>query len=184
MTKNNLIEKLYKDRHLNEMLRRINRYHVEDFKQELFLILMDLPDDKLLNLHYNQLLYPFINKIISNQTHSRNSPFYKKYRRQREIMQEVEEVPQIAEETPNEYDLDYCLKRTLQEINKIEDWYERQLTKYVLIAGMKVVDIVKKTGIKRHEIYKVVSQRRKQIHKVLKAEGLHLEKLKGYKKND
>lgn len=184
MTKNNLIERLYKDRHLNEMLRRINRYHVEDFKQELFLILMDLPEDKLLNLHYNQLLYPFVNKIISNQTHSKTSPFYKKYRSQREIMQEVEEVPQVAEETPNEYDLDYCLKRTLQEINKIDDWYERQLTKYVLIAGMKVVDIAKKTGIKRKEIYRVVSHRRKQIHKVLKSEGLHLEKIKGYKKND
>lgn len=184
MTKNNLIEKLYNDRHLNEMLRRINRYHVEDFKQELFLILMDMPDDKLLNLHYRQLLYPFINKIITNQTHSKNSPFYKKYRRQKEVVQEVEDMPQVADEMANDYDLDYCLKRTLQEIDKIEDWYERQLTKYVLIAGMKVVDISKKTGISRKEIYMVVSPRRKQIYKTLKSEGLHLEKLRGYKKND
>jgi DNA-binding phage protein len=184
MTKDKLIERLYKDRHVNEMLRRINRYYVEDFKQELFLILMDMSEERLLTLHHNQLLYPFINKIIGNQTHSNTSPFYKKYRSQHKIIQEVAELPQVAEEKENDYDLEYCLKRTLEEVNKIEDWYERQLTKYVLIAGMKVTDIAKKTGIKRKEIYKVVSIHRKNIHAQLKREGLHLDKLKGYKKND
>lgn len=181
LTKNELIAKLYNDSNVNSMLKTINHYHCDDFKQELFLILLQMPEEKLFELQNKNELYPFINKIITNQTHSNTSEFYRKYRKHSELISYVGNFGEVECELENSYDLQKSYDAMLEEINKIDDWYERTLTKYVLITRMTVLDIADKTAISRRQIYRIVGKHRRRIYEALKKQGLHFEKIKGYK---
>jgi hypothetical protein len=140
-----------------------------------------MPEERLLELYNKNEIYPFINKIITNQTHSNTSEFYNKYRKHNELITYVSDYGEVEDKAENSYDLKHCYKVMLEEINKIDDWYERTLTKYVLISKMTVLDIANKTAISRRQIYRIVGKHRKRIYEALKKQGLHFEKIKGYK---
>jgi len=52
----------------------------EDFLQELYLIILELDEQKLLALQNSNTLLKFVFGVIRNQDRSSTSPFYKKYK--------------------------------------------------------------------------------------------------------
>ncbi|MFT3679446.1 MAG: hypothetical protein QM791_04185 [Ferruginibacter sp.] len=53
----------------------------EDLRQEVILVICELPEEKLLQLHADKVLEFFTVRIILNQVKSNTSPFTKKYRK-------------------------------------------------------------------------------------------------------
>lgn len=81
MTRNEIIEQLYKDDRINDCISKMHPKELqEDLKAEIFLILLEYPETKIKELHQsNQLVY-FTLKIITNQVKSNTSKFTKKFK--------------------------------------------------------------------------------------------------------
>lgn len=59
----------------------MNPQHLrDDLKQELFVILCEMPDSKIEALHTNNQLRYYVTRIVLNMIASSTSPFHKKYR--------------------------------------------------------------------------------------------------------
>ncbi|MFY8170842.1 MAG: hypothetical protein ACOVK2_06990 [Candidatus Fonsibacter sp.] len=85
LNKNDIISDLYKSPILNEIINKITSRHqlTDDLKAELFLILCEMKEDKIIKAHEsNYLIYLCIN-ILKKQYHSSTSPFHKKYRKEK-----------------------------------------------------------------------------------------------------
>lgn len=54
---------------------------MDDFVQELYVILLEYNQDKIVELYNKKQLKYFIVGIIQRQYHSKTSPFYKKYKK-------------------------------------------------------------------------------------------------------
>lgn len=60
---------------------RVNKNDIDDFVQEIYMILLEYDKDKIIELYNKKQLRYFIVGIISRQYHSNTSPFYKKYKK-------------------------------------------------------------------------------------------------------
>lgn len=58
----------------------INGNYRDDFKQELFIILLEMPNAKISQLHKDNELLRYIVGVIKNQYNSKTSSFYRKYK--------------------------------------------------------------------------------------------------------
>lgn len=197
LTKHQIIEKLYKDKYLDELIQKLNWYENEDFKQELFIILLEQKDEKIIELYQKNQIWPFINKIITNQTHSKTSKFYKLYRKHnKELFIQLSEdglysvrLENFPEEETKE-DKDYyeyledVKEQVRQEIESIEDLFTRTLIKYVIMSRLSVQFISKFTKIPSHKIYKIVADEKLKIYLKMKEKGIIIPKFlpKRYRK--
>lgn len=83
LNKETILTQLFKSPILNEIVLKITSRHqlTEDLKAELFLILCEMKEDKIIKAHDNNyLIYMCIN-ILKKQYHSSTSPFHKKWRK-------------------------------------------------------------------------------------------------------
>ena len=53
----------------------------EEIRQELFLYLCEMPDDKIIALHLTKSLKFYVTRMVLNMVQSSSSPFFKKYRK-------------------------------------------------------------------------------------------------------
>ena len=83
--RDDILTDLFKSEMLNEIIIKITSNNVlkDDLKSELFLILCEMPEVKLVKAHKNNyLIYMCIN-ILKKQYHSSTSPFHKKWRKEK-----------------------------------------------------------------------------------------------------
>ena len=59
----------------------VNKNDIDDFVQEIYMILLEYDKDKIIELHNKKQLKYFIVGIISRQYNSSTSPYYKKYKK-------------------------------------------------------------------------------------------------------
>lgn len=83
MLKNEIISKLYLSSFMSDLLSTITGGHAlkEELKQELFLILCEMPDEKIEQAYKNNYLNYLCINIVKKQYHSSSSPFHKKFRK-------------------------------------------------------------------------------------------------------
>lgn len=80
--KNNIIEVLAKEKTVETLCCNmgVEQAYIDDLIQEIYLILLEYNEDKLIKMFERKQLKFFIVRIIMNQYFSKNSPFYKKYK--------------------------------------------------------------------------------------------------------
>lgn len=80
--KNNIIEALAKEKTVETLCTNmgVEPAYIDDLVQEIYLILLEYNEDKLIKMYERKQLKFFIVRIIMNQYFSKNSPFYKKYK--------------------------------------------------------------------------------------------------------
>lgn len=83
MKKAEIIEALYKSPVIDDIIWNITGGNslAEDLKSELFLILLEMPEIKIVNAHEGKWLNYLCINIIKKQWSSSTSPFYKKYKK-------------------------------------------------------------------------------------------------------
>lgn len=78
-TNNSIIEEYVES--INKLCNTyINGNYRDDFKQELFIILLEMPNAKISQLHKDNELLRYIVGVIKNQYNSKTSSFYRKYK--------------------------------------------------------------------------------------------------------
>lgn len=74
-----ILDELSKDKNIKEACKRIGYPNHEDLYQELFIILCELPEDKLTEIYTNGYLHYWIVRTLTNMV-SPYGKFYKKYK--------------------------------------------------------------------------------------------------------
>lgn len=84
---------------IDDMLWNITGGHYlkEDLKSELFLILMEMPDNKIISAWNNNWLNYLCVNILVKQWKSKNSPFYKKYKKDAGVELKIDIIDELDE---------------------------------------------------------------------------------------
>jgi hypothetical protein len=81
MTRSQIIAQLFSGKNFNDCISKMQPEQLqEDLRQEVILIVCELPEEKIIGLHQRKELEFFTVRIILNQVRSKTSPFAKKYR--------------------------------------------------------------------------------------------------------
>ena len=99
MTKNEVVEKLAKERTVEQICSNIAKSAddlLNDLSQEIYLDLLQKDEDKIINLYETNQMRYFITRMIINNLHSTNSPFWCKIKSFTHNMNEI--VGDISDE--------------------------------------------------------------------------------------
>lgn len=82
-SKNDIIAELWQSKFIDDLIWTITSGHElkDDLKSELFLILCEMGNDKIVKAYENHYLNYLCVNILKKQYHSKTSPFHKTYRR-------------------------------------------------------------------------------------------------------
>ena len=94
MTKREIVEDLAKRKVVEEVCRKAAHLpaltpDLEDLAQNVYVILLEYDEDKIVDLRQSNALGFFIARIIVNQYNSKTSPFYNLFRRFRSLVKEL-----------------------------------------------------------------------------------------------
>lgn len=80
---NYIVEELCNEGVIEELCTNmgVNPLYKDDLVQEIYMILLEYREDKIVEMYEKKQLKFFIVRIIQNQYNSCNSPFFKKYKK-------------------------------------------------------------------------------------------------------
>ena len=90
MTKNEIIETIYpKIKKFVENTMKSNNQNSKDLTQDIALSLLEMDDNKIIQLYEKKELDYFVARMITNNYNSVTSPYHKKYRKFSELTEEI-----------------------------------------------------------------------------------------------
>lgn len=84
MTKNEIIEKLAKEKVVETAITNIaktNSDTLKDLSQEIYLDLLSKDEEKIVNLYETNQIRFFVVRMVTNNLFSKNSPYYQVFRK-------------------------------------------------------------------------------------------------------
>jgi hypothetical protein len=142
------------------------RHLREDLKQEVILIICELSDEKLMQLHNDKALEFYTVRVLLNQIKSKTSPFAKKYRGYSyELTHDIEdEFSDIAKEEREGREM--IEDMAIEEIDKLY-WYNKLLVNLYLKHG-NYRAIEQETRIPFSSCYKTIRRSLDEIRETVK----------------
>jgi hypothetical protein len=164
-TKQDVVDHILKDKFYEDVLLKYlsNKNERNEFRQELWLILLEMPEHKLIG-YYNQkcLKYVYIG-IINNQIKSSTSPWHKKFRNRvleynGNLSEPDESFSSISKKVLDESKLKY-IESTLILLEKRDPRLKRDITVFRMHfeEGLSYRKIAAKTRISVVSIWKYVN---------------------------
>lgn len=95
MVKYNIIDEISKDKLVEEIVYNIGDRGDEDLKdliQDIYINLLEKEDSLIENLYSTNQLKFYIVKMVVNNIHSKNSPYYTKYKKDKTNKVKIEEL--------------------------------------------------------------------------------------------
>lgn len=140
-----IISDLYFNKDLDDCIRKVvAEKHREDFKQELFLILLENPE-RLTEAHANNKLVYYIVRIVLNLCHRTRNPIYKRYFDKRVVYNSEMLDSFLPCESP---DFDERIKKEQKETAMITE-LENLDTHFGTFYYRELVNLVAKDGSMR-----------------------------------
>ncbi len=187
LLKNDIIGKLFSSKEFNDCINKMEPEHLrDDLKSEVVMILLEMDEKKIIDLHQKNELKFYAVRIILNLMQSSSSPFYKKFRGlERVYMDDMavehdrsegqrlfNDAAQIAdasfidvegvftERVAREEMEDLALK----EVDNLY-WYDREIIRlYLQLGSYRKVEA--ETGIPWESIYFSIAKARKKIRQI------------------
>lgn len=171
MTHCEIISQLYQSQDLDDCITKIvKQKYREDFRQELFVIILDMPEDKIVQLYNNSVLKYFVVRICLNLVRQKRNIYHKKY-----LIHEHHNVDYAWEETLVTDSIDLT-DRIIEEkkeqdmCNHIESnlegvfgtHYYKSLVKLIAEKG-SMREVSRQTGIHISSISKAVKKVREHL---------------------
>lgn len=80
---NKIMIELYEDRIIRDIIdnMKVSSIDADDLEQEIYMILLEYDNDKIIEMYKNEQLRYFIVGVLQRQYFSNTSPFYKKYKK-------------------------------------------------------------------------------------------------------
>lgn len=94
--KNKIIESLYKEGTVREIISKIGCYeeteNLRDLEQDIFLLLLTYDDNKITEMYNNGELLYFVANIVYTQIRSTTSPYYIQYKKFSQNVNDIDNV--------------------------------------------------------------------------------------------
>jgi hypothetical protein len=162
MSRNKIIAEFWESKSVNEAFEKMQPVELQaDLKAEVFLVLCEMEEDKLIGLYQRNELKYYMVRIMLNMIKSDRSNFFKNYRNYVELEndQEVASVESDPEEAYQKIELH------LQNLH----WYNRELFKlYALDFKKNAKELSRKTGIPYMSIVRSINKTKAEIKKNIK----------------
>lgn len=136
MTKDAIIKEIAKDPEYQRACKKIaaNSYLADELYQEVMLVLLEYPEEKILKIYEEKRIKWFVISILVKMCHSTTSPFFKKIRKFSYLSQAIEsnDSHPRAECEPDPVqinELAEIVDMSEKELLNTEDGYEKLLLK-------------------------------------------------------
>lgn len=157
MDRNAIISELWSSDDLNEALKKMKPVEIqEDLKSELFLIICEIDESKLIDLYDKKQLKFYIVRIMLNLVQSSKNKFFKNYRN----FEEYNET-----EKPDEQD------EPIEVMDYIESlyWYQKEILKlYTFDFNKNAKELSRQTGIPYMSLIRTLNQTKKELKKKIR----------------
>lgn len=161
MSRDEILTEFWESKSVNEAFEKMQPVELQaDLKAEVFLILCEMDESKLIGLYERNELKYYMVRIMLNMIKSDRSTFFKNYRNYVELLEnDVEVFESSPEETYNKIELH------LQNLH----WYNRELFKlYALDFKKNAKELSRKTGIPYMSIVRSINKTKAEIKKNFK----------------
>ncbi len=162
MSRDKIIAEFWESKSVNEAFEKMQPVELQaDLKSEVFLVLCEMEEEKLIGLYQRNELKYYMVRIMLNMIKSDRSNFFKNYRNYVELDndQEVQSVESDPEESYQKIELH------LQNLH----WYNRELFKlYALDFKKNAKELSRKTGIPYMSIVRSINKTKAEIKKNIK----------------
>jgi hypothetical protein len=173
MTRQEIIEELYKDPDVADAIGKMEPAHLrDDLRQEMFTVLCELPDERLFGMHAQGWLKWFLVRTMLNMIKSDRSTFFNKFRRQGGEWNERLNM-RVDEED-----------RTEETIAKMQDrmgelhWYASKVMELYADGG-NIMKLSRETHIPYRSLLKTVSKTRRKLRtEIMQEEGLKTRRIR------
>ncbi|WP_343668708.1 hypothetical protein [Chitinophaga sp.] len=163
MKRDDIIRAFTTDPDYRKICNQIGGLYADDLYQELALVMLELPGDKLERIN-ETCIKCFYWKLAKHQFCSRNSAFHKKYRRDAEVIREhANDIVLVGQSTLPDIDLVDKVNRAIKDVY----WYDSGILSLYAEKGT-LREVADCTGIPIKSIHDTVNNARKIIKKKIK----------------
>ena len=157
MVKNKILAEYWTLKEVNDAFAKMHPEELQyDLKAEVFLILCEMNEEKLIGMYERNELKFYIVRIMLNMIKSDRSNFYKSYRNYTEYV----DNDTIAEVNFDKLDLVDKLEKNLEGLH----WYNKEILKlYAIDFKKNAKELSRKTGIPYMSIVRTINKTKKQM---------------------
>ena len=157
MVKNKILAEYWTLKEVNDAFAKMHPEELQyDLKAEVFLVLCEMNEDKLIGMYERNELKFYIVRIMLNMIKSDRSNFYKSYRNYTEYVDNDTE----AEVNFDKSDLIDKLEKNLEGLH----WYNKEILKlYAIDFKKNAKELSRKTGIPYMSIVRTINKTKKQM---------------------
>jgi hypothetical protein len=157
MLKNKILAEYWTLKEVNDAFAKMHPEELQyDLKAEVFLVLCEMNEEKLIGMYERNELKFYIVRIMLNMIKSDRSNFYKSYRNYTEYVDNDTE----AEVNFDKLDLVDKLEKNLEGLH----WYNKEILKlYAIDFKKNAKELSRKTGIPYMSIVRTINKTKKQM---------------------
>ena len=157
MVKNKILAEYWTLKEVNDAFAKMHPEELQyDLKAEVFLVLCEMNEEKLIGMYERNELKFYIVRIMLNMIKSDRSNFYKSYRNYTEYVDNDTE----AEVNFDKSDLVDKLEKNLEGLH----WYNAAILKlYAIDFKKNAKELSRKTGIPYMSIVRTINKTKKQM---------------------
>lgn len=158
MVKNEIITQFWDSKEVNDAFEKMQPEELRyDLKAEVFLVLCEMDEMKLIGMFERNELKFYIVRIMLNMIKSDRSTFYKNYRNHIEFVNIDKEFDVI---NYDKLDLVDKLEKNLDDLH----WYNKEILKlYAIDFKKNAKELSRKTGIPYMSLVRTINKTKKQM---------------------
>jgi DNA-directed RNA polymerase specialized sigma24 family protein len=162
VNRQSIISALYLDKDINQAIGKMQPVELQDdLRQEMFLVLCELDEDRLVKMHAEGWLRFFLVRTMLNMVKSDRSTFHKKFR------QSVIEYTQQHEPMSEPTEIDTT---NLRELALTLHWYEREIL-FLYAETRNIVTLAKETKIPYRSLFKTITRAKQKLRQAMKQDN-------------
>lgn len=164
--RNKIIEDLYADKDISNAIAKMQPAHLQDdLRQEMFLVLCELEEKRLFEMHTNGYLKFYLVKTMLTMMKSDRSTFYNKYRK---TLNEINETILNTTDVPDTVN-EEMIQKANAAFNELH-WYQQGVFRLYSENG-NISELSRETKIPYRSLSKTISDTKQKLKKALKTEN-------------
>jgi len=156
MVKNEILAQYWTSKEVNDAFDKMHPEELQyDLKAEVFLVLCEMNEDKLVGMYERNELKFYIVRIMLNMIKSDRSTFYKNYRNYTEFVDQ--------DFVSDDYDRTNMFEKLEANMDGLH-WYNKEILKlYAIDFKKNAKELSRKTGIPYMSIIRTINKTKKQM---------------------
>jgi len=159
MDKNKIIERYWLNEEVNQAFAKMQPEELQyDLKVEVFMVLLEMPEEKLIGLYERNEIRFYIVRNMLNMIKSDRSQFWKKYRNYTEY--NAKEVAEVE---------DNCIISLMENGVEKLHWYQKEILRlYTFDFNKNAKELSRQTGIPYMSIIRTLKQTKSELKKYIR----------------